>query len=71
MEQKYCEEESLQHWQLKSEANVKGLGGSSSVSVSLARKFEKPDLDGIKIWGKNFIMEFLFQTFSYLFLNII
>lgn len=54
MEQKYCEEESLQHWQLKSEANVKGLGGSSSVSVSLARKFEKPHLDGIKIWEKKF-----------------
>lgn len=52
MEQKYCKEENLQHWQLKSEANVKSLGESSYVSVSLATKFEKTDLDGIKIWKK-------------------
>ena len=49
MEQKYCKEESLQHQQLKSEANVESLGESSSVSVSLATKFEKLEFDRIKI----------------------
>lgn len=69
--QKYCKEESLRNWQLKSKANVKGLGGSSSVSASLATKLEKSDLGGIEIREKITYNEILFQTVLNLFLTII
>lgn len=61
--QKYCKGEILQNWQLKSEANVKGWGGSASVSASLATKFKKSDLGGIEIWEKYLIMKFYSKQF--------
>lgn len=70
-ETKNCKAESLQHWQVKSEANGKGLGERSSVSASLATKFEELDLDEIELWEKNLIMKVLFQTVLHLFLSII